>query len=587
MKETFRLSMLWLHTWAGVVLGSVLFAIFWMGSLSVFDHEIDRWMMPETRIAEPPVGFSLDTFAGRAAEIAPEASEWSLSLPRERVPYGYFSARDTSGTSTHRFRIDVTAGEAIPESETLAGTGFIYPFHYMLHLQWMNLGMWIVGMAAMAMLLLLISGVVVHARLFKDFFTLRPTKKLARSTLDAHNLSGVLVLPFHVLITFSGLVIFAFVYLPQAPDLVYGDSEGLSGQFRVDAFGFGHYERERMGVPARAAASLDAMAAWATSEWGGTAPDDVRVYHLGDAGGYVMMRRGDQKQVGFDRDAIYLDAATGAELDRFETAPVMRAQQFLLGLHLIQFDHWALRWLYFLAGLSGCVLIGTGFVYWFEKRRSKHAEMSQTGLRVVEVLTIGSVTGIMVATVAFFVANRLLPSGADFAGLDRATLETRAFWLVWVGTFAHVGLRRWRGAEMRAVWREQTWALAALSAVAPVLNGVTTGMHPLRAAGEGQWAVLGMDALLLATAALAVVVARRLGREAPEAAPAVPKRPSALPKPRPAARPATGSMPLPSGDGAPEATGVLGGDGAVTGDETPAVARPPVARPGPEDRAEP
>ena len=40
----------WLHTWAGLVLGAILFAIFWMGTLSVFDREIDRWLMPETRL---------------------------------------------------------------------------------------------------------------------------------------------------------------------------------------------------------------------------------------------------------------------------------------------------------------------------------------------------------------------------------------------------------------------------------------------------------------------------------------------------------------------------------------------------------
>ena len=57
-------------------------------------------------------------------------------------------------------------------------------------------------------------GVVVHRRLFKDFFTFRPRAKGPRSALDLHNLSGVLALPFHALIAFSGLVIFAEMYFP-------------------------------------------------------------------------------------------------------------------------------------------------------------------------------------------------------------------------------------------------------------------------------------------------------------------------------------------------------------------------------------
>ena len=50
MFSSIRDSLTWLHTWGGVFLGSILFAVFWMGTLSVFDREIDRWMNPESRL---------------------------------------------------------------------------------------------------------------------------------------------------------------------------------------------------------------------------------------------------------------------------------------------------------------------------------------------------------------------------------------------------------------------------------------------------------------------------------------------------------------------------------------------------------
>ncbi len=61
METGFRASMNWLHTWAGVVLGGLLFAIFWMGTLSVFDREIDRWMAPMTRLPVTDKAFSLES----------------------------------------------------------------------------------------------------------------------------------------------------------------------------------------------------------------------------------------------------------------------------------------------------------------------------------------------------------------------------------------------------------------------------------------------------------------------------------------------------------------------------------------------
>ena len=53
MESTFRKRMSWVHTWVGLVICALLFAIFWMGTLAVFDREIDRWMMPMTRLQRP------------------------------------------------------------------------------------------------------------------------------------------------------------------------------------------------------------------------------------------------------------------------------------------------------------------------------------------------------------------------------------------------------------------------------------------------------------------------------------------------------------------------------------------------------
>jgi uncharacterized iron-regulated membrane protein len=47
-------------------------------------------------------------------------------------------------------------------------------FHYTLHGG--MAGYWLVGWITACMLLALVSGVVVHKRIFKDFFTFRPGK---------------------------------------------------------------------------------------------------------------------------------------------------------------------------------------------------------------------------------------------------------------------------------------------------------------------------------------------------------------------------------------------------------------------------
>ena len=211
-------------------------------------------------------------------------------------------------------------------------------------------------------------------------------------------------------------------------------------------------------------------------------------------------------RITLSRDMLYFDAATGSLLNAHESQPATVTQSFLTGLHFIQFDHWPLRWLYFVLGLSGCVMIATGYIYWLETRRKRHAKLGLPGVRIVEGLTVGAVTGIVIATLTFFIANRLLPLGASFAGYERAALEVWAFYLVWLATFAHAWLRPGRA------WREQCGAVAALALLAPVLNWLTTGDHLVKTVTDGYWPVAGMDLLLLAGAGVAALVVRRLYR---------------------------------------------------------------------------
>lgn len=506
MERRFGKSMALLHTWTGVLLGALLFAIFWMGTLSVFDREIDRWMMPDTRLAATAgAALSLDRAARTAASIVPAgAGQWRLDLPTERAPVLRLLYKDDSGNTVIR-HIDPATYALIPDQGTKGGTGFIFPFHYSLHFEWQDLGEWLVGFAAMAMLVLLVSGVIIHKKIFAQFFTFRPKTRLQRSGLDLHNLTGVLGLPFHLVMALSGLIIFIAVYFPQAHVGAYGG--GVQAKTAYTAEAQGRYARPKSGVPGTLG-SLDAMAAFAMREWGGGRPSLVRVWHPGDAHAYMEMRRSYASDITMNIDQIYFDAATGAVLHRFAAAPVMSVQRFISGLHFIQFEHWTLRWLYFFAGLSGCVMIATGLLFWIEARRVRHAKRGIKGVRVVEGLMVGTVPGLVVATLAFFAANRLLPPGTGVAGQEREVLEMWAFYLAWGACYLHT----W--ARAAAAWREQCWLICILACACVVLNAVTTGDHLLRTVSTGLWSVAGMDAMLLVSGLLSAWTARRLGRAA-------------------------------------------------------------------------
>lgn len=56
MKDPLTHSLNGLHTWSGLLFGWLLFAIFLMGTLTIFDTEITSWMQPESQVVISSAG---------------------------------------------------------------------------------------------------------------------------------------------------------------------------------------------------------------------------------------------------------------------------------------------------------------------------------------------------------------------------------------------------------------------------------------------------------------------------------------------------------------------------------------------------
>jgi uncharacterized iron-regulated membrane protein len=546
MSQNFRQAMAWVHTWFGLVLGFVLMAAFFFGALSVFDREIDRWAIPATRIEPQPMP-SFERVLRPAFERMQPTRE-AVDAMRPRVdgpmPERFDTVVSWSAYTTHRDpvlalyagyevpgakdpeeaiwaygTIDPRDGTPLPDDRLKLGSEFFYPMHYSLTLDWKNLGFWIVGLAALAMLAALVAGVVMHRKLFREMFTFRPGKARMRSVLDLHNLTGVVALPFHFFFAFTGLVIFASVYYFPVGHTQLHDLHDLHERLEAQETGLPH---ERAGAPA-GLADVDAMVAEAQRRWeaAGKAGEVgfLVLQHVGDANGYVSVYRAGTDRIALVGDGIHFRAATG-ELIREDppATPVGRVSEFLTGLHLQHFRHWLLRWLYVLGGLAGAVCIATGFVFFVEKRKRQHALCGSQGARVVDALAVATVTGMILAALGILVANRLLPEGLP----ARGDWERYAFWGTWSLALLHAAWRSAAVAQGRPnpAWREQCWAISAMAVAAVLLNWITTGDHLLRTLATGYWPVAGVDLMLLSSATIAAFAARALGRQASAMRPA-------------------------------------------------------------------
>lgn len=518
--EGLRQSMSWLHTWSGLLLGWLLYAVFFTGTLSYFREEISDWMRPELH------GSVQDAATAQRAldameHIAAGATTWTLGLPGPRQVAVAASWRQPGAAAgragTQRAEIDAATGERLQPRETRGGN-FFYRFHFELHAMPRIWGRWIVGFATMMMFVAILSGVITHKKIFTDFFTFRP-RKGQRSWLDAHNATAVLALPFHIVITFSGLVLLMFILMPWGVQGAYnGDSEAYFADVRASrgqAPAQGGRPGREASVPAPLARIAPMMAEagrrWPEHGVGSitvTAPGTSRaVIELREGGAESLINRGQP-------DRLVFDGVTGQLREPPEAPPIswVRATgNVVTGVHMGRFADPAVRWLLLISGLIGTCMAASGMVLWVIKRLPERRKLGRTpfGHRLVEVLNVGSIAGLSVAVASYFWLNRLLPVSLP----ERADAEISGFFIVWLLCLLHPLLVRHRTA-----WLQQMGLAALMYALLPLLGMWTGGASLASSVLNGQWSLANFELLALALAAIHASVAWWLLRGKPAAA---------------------------------------------------------------------
>lgn len=497
-----RQSMAWIHAWLGLLAGWILFAMFLTGTASYFRPEITRWMQPELRPAAVPAAQAAEAAVGYLQSASPNDLQWFVYLPDDRTAVTRVLSRakpnpDPKAAPPKRrpeMKLDPVTGQPLEARETKGGEHF-YRFHFQLQIPhpW---GRWLAGVCAIFMLAAIVSGVITHKRIFADFFTLR-WRKGQRSWLDAHNASAVLALPFHAMITYTGLITLVAMYMPWPVKANFPTADA----FQAAAFG-APAEGKASGRPAPLL-PVGPMIETAAEAWDGDRPRTVVIRNPNDAAATVTVLRSTRGRLNAEAQSITFSGATGRELSRTPApGPAIATAGVMLGLHLGHFADPVLRWIYLLLGLTGTAMVGTGLVLWVVKRRKPGAQPF-FGLRLVERLNIGAVACLPVGMAAYLLANRLIP--ADLP--KRADLEVASMFWVWFG-LAAVSLLR----PARRAWAETLGLAAAAFAAIPIVNALTTDRGLIPSLRTGDTLFVAFDLAMLATAALCGFAAWRAAR---------------------------------------------------------------------------
>lgn len=490
------------HTWTGLITGMALFIAFYAGAITMFHGDLQLWAKPELRDAGVPTAEQVQALVDDVVASHPEAT--GSFRVRLSGPYGPQTAASwwANGESWEQLAVGEPAlgHDGGPHSEL---ADLVNELHFTLGLPY-GVGLYLMGVVSVLYGLALISGVIIHLpKLVSDLMALRPGRNLKRFWQDAHNVMGVMSLPFHAMFAFTGVFLTISVLFFAAYNILVLDNR------LNDFIGPMTAIEPPAEIANQAAAMLPVGEILQRAEAAvpGLEPGLLSYKRYGDASATVTVR-GPRPGSLIDETHVTLAAGSGEVLaiqQSGDRKPYWSAVGGIVALHFGSFGGVLAQWLYFLLGLAGAFLFYSGNLLWLESRRRRRQGEQSAVHRCLARLTVGVCVGCMAAISAVFVAVHLLPETAQ----PQPAWEWRVYYAVF---FMAVLWALLRSPAQAAI--ELLWFSAVMTALIPLANAGATGDHLLRALLDGHWAVAAVDLSALALAAALAAMARATARRA-------------------------------------------------------------------------
>lgn len=515
-----------LHTWVGLVAGFALFVAFYAGAITVFHHDLPLWQSPQAMTRPAQTLDDAQRLLDGVLTRHPEARQHlGMTFPGAETPQSVAYWQDAKGTWLFAWA-DHYDGSPTPPQAGLAE--LVNELHYTLGLP--VAGIYLMGVVSLLYGLALLSGLVIHLpKLVGDLFALRPGRNLKQMWQDAHNVIGVLSLPFHLLFAVTGaLLCLVFLQMAALNPLIYDGKLLAALPAAMDTAPI----RAAAGEPVRAGslAMLHARAIAVANDQGQARfePAYLKLANAGDANAVIEITGDGGVSLG-PMGAVALDANTGDVLHtqlpgRRDANHAALAAAY--ALHFGEYGNALVPWLYFALGLGGAFLFYSGNLLWIESRRKRRQQAQGRAQINMARATVGVCIGLCVAISAAFVGVQVLehlaPAHAD-AGMR------------WICFLVWGGCALW--AALRAPWqaaRELLWAAAIVTALIPLVHGAMSGLWLWTSAQRGYWPLFWVDGVALAMAIGFAAMARASSRRAIHGEPnSVWARPQRLATPAP------------------------------------------------------
>lgn len=369
-----------LHSWMALVAVIPLLVICLTGSILVFKHEIDSLLM-EDRVrvdAEGRERLGLDQLRASLDRQLPdfEIVGWALFQDSGRADLVYVIERGSS--EWHYALLNQYSGDVIapPVGLTHHLTDWLLDLHYTLLMgDW---GMLVSSVFSILLCLLGVTGLVLHRKFWKNFFTLRWKARLMVYFSDLHKMTGVVASPVLLILGFTGawwnITHFAQEMAEHADghehhvmaQRLYGDGLSLTALQENAAQRLAGFEATYISLPWEPGANITF---WGDVPSGNPLLSQYASNVTYDAQSGEFMASSDIREAGFG--AKFVDSYRR--------------------LHFGNFAGLASRVAWCVIGLAPLLLAVTGLYLWFRRREKRRAARTRRRARRAGALPLSPV----------------------------------------------------------------------------------------------------------------------------------------------------------------------------------------------------
>ncbi|MBC69704.1 MULTISPECIES: PepSY-associated TM helix domain-containing protein [Acinetobacter] len=490
-----RQSMAWLHTWTGLIFGWLLFAIFLMGTSAYYRHHINLWMQPQLAQYRINQDVAVKTAVEYLNKNAADAKSWYVSLANQENPVNKMYWEKATGGYESK-TLNANTGKELKLSNTQGGD-FFYNFHFQLYGMPVLIGRLITSLTAFIMLIALISGIITHKKIITDFFTLR-TFKSQRSWLDFHNVSSVLALPFFLTITFTGLAIFFYLYLPFGMKKLYPDNPF---QYFTEIRTISVNNNHNADPIKTEMLPIQTLLEKVKQQLGDQALATIEVKNPNTDQATISFKQLEDRSITLNQPQITFDATGNILGNTKNNSAVATLNAGVYGLHMATFAQPLLRLAFFCSGILGCLMIASGLLLWSLKRQIQNkSNQFNLGHYLVDRLNIATFIGLPIAMLTYMFTNR-------FVQITETTpnYEIYSFFVVWT-----LSLIIALFTKKQYLWQSQVAILGIVAIALPIYDLIYLLNHQLVTNFQSYWAFLRVDLFFILSAGFALFVYRNI-----------------------------------------------------------------------------